>query len=80
MDLKPDSEEDVFHLAGLEVLVRHGERHQALLLHLLLLHPIVRHGSSEPADKEDVRKWTKAWLLVKMVDGIQPPSTHGTMI
>ena len=50
MGLEPNSEENILHLAGLEVLVRDGEQ-QALISHLGLLHQVVSNSASESEEK-----------------------------
>ena len=57
--LEPNSEKNILHLAGLEILVRDSES-QTLLLYLLLLHQIVSHWTSEPADRRGIIKVSKA--------------------
>ena len=50
MGLEPNSEENILHLAGLEVLVRDSEQ-QALIPHLRLLHEIVSNSASESEEE-----------------------------
>ena len=58
MGLEPNSEENIFHLAGLEVLVRDCQS-QAQVPHLRLLHEVVSNWTSEPEDRWQVRKLTE---------------------